>query len=236
MDNHYNCIYMYINKINGKKYIGKAKDFNNRNSSHIYASKNKNNRAYNYPIHKAIRKYGIENFDIIIIKENLKTQCLLDLYEYYYIKKYNTLDRNNYNASDGGNGGNPYAGKSQEEIDKIRKKISENGKGRKVTDETRKKMSESGKGKHNHNGKNNPRARKVAQYDLDKKLIKIWDCASDVAKYFNVNAVTFHNHLTGRYSNIHKGYIWTYIELPNGEEIQLPDNVDYDDLLKLLDK
>ena len=28
----------------------------------------------------------------------------------------------------------------------------------------------------------------------------------------------------------------TYIELPNGEEIQLPDNVDYDDLLKLLDK
>ena len=110
MENHYNCIYMYVNKINGKKYIGKAKDFNNRKSSHIYTSKNKNNRAYNCPIHKAIRKYGIENFDIIIIKENLKTQCLLDLYECYYIKKYNTLDRNNYNASDGGNGGNPYAG------------------------------------------------------------------------------------------------------------------------------
>ncbi len=28
MDNHYNCIYMYINKINGHKYVGQAKNFN----------------------------------------------------------------------------------------------------------------------------------------------------------------------------------------------------------------
>ena len=27
MENHYNCIYMYVNKINGKGYVGKAEDF-----------------------------------------------------------------------------------------------------------------------------------------------------------------------------------------------------------------
>ena len=40
----------------------------------------------------------------------------------------------------------------------------------------------------------------------------------------------------GEYIKIREGMFHTYIELSNGEEIQLPDNVDYDDLLKLLDK
>ena len=40
----------------------------------------------------------------------------------------------------------------------------------------------------------------------------------------------------GEYIKIREGMFHIYIELPNGEEIQLPDNVDYDDLLKLLDK
>ena len=28
MNNHYNCIYMYINKINGHKYVGQVINFN----------------------------------------------------------------------------------------------------------------------------------------------------------------------------------------------------------------
>ena len=39
----------------------------------------------------------------------------------------------------------------------------------------------------------------------------------------------------GEYIKVREGMFRTYIELPNGEEIQL-DDVDYDDLLKLLDK
>lgn len=34
MSNHFNCIYMYINKVNGKRYVGKAKDFNKRHKQH----------------------------------------------------------------------------------------------------------------------------------------------------------------------------------------------------------
>ena len=38
----------------------------------------------------------------------------------------------------------------------------------------------------------------------------------------------------GEYIKVIEGMFHTYIVLPNGEEIQL--DVDYDDLLKLLDK
>ena len=39
MENHYNCIYMYTNLINGKKYVGKAKDFDVRHNQHLKGKK-----------------------------------------------------------------------------------------------------------------------------------------------------------------------------------------------------
>ena len=88
MKNHYNCIYLYINKINGHKYVGQAKNFIKRYKEHINSSNNKK-RKYDYdvPFHRAIRKYGIENFEIIILKEDLSTQCLMTFWECYYFEK-----------------------------------------------------------------------------------------------------------------------------------------------------
>lgn len=120
MENHYNCIYMYVNKINGKYYIGQTKNFNRRHKEHIRTSHDKT------PIDKAFNKYGEENFNIIILKENISTQCLLNLWESYYINKYNCLDRNNYNIASGGSNGNVYAGKTEEEMNEIRNKMKEN--------------------------------------------------------------------------------------------------------------
>ena len=54
-----NCIYQYINKINGHMYIGFAKDPKRRYNDHLSASFNINNKDYNLAIHRAIRKYGI---------------------------------------------------------------------------------------------------------------------------------------------------------------------------------
>ena len=88
MKNYFNCIYMYKNKINGKCYIGQAKDFNKRHKSHLCSSKNSKLRDYNYPIHKAIRKYGIENFNIKILAENIPTQEKLNEYEIFFIKRH----------------------------------------------------------------------------------------------------------------------------------------------------
>ena len=67
-----NCIYQYKNKINGHMYIGLAKDAKRRFYDHLNASKNPNHKDYNLVIHKAIRKYGIENFDFTILEDNLK--------------------------------------------------------------------------------------------------------------------------------------------------------------------
>lgn len=192
--NYFNCVYMYVNKINNKKYIGQAKDFNKRHRQHLYSQK--------IPIEFAIRKYGIENFKIIILKENLKTQCLMNFFESYYIEKYDTLSKNKkgYNISNGGSNGWSLAGKTEEEIDIINKKIKEKTTGLKRSDETKKKISESLKGRkkskehiekhkksmkgkntgennpmYGKTGKDAPNTRPVVQYDKENNFIKLWE-------------------------------------------------------------
>ena len=53
---HENCIYCYVNKINGKRYVGQAKNLKRR---HLEHTKKVNNR---YPIDKALKKYGLDDF------------------------------------------------------------------------------------------------------------------------------------------------------------------------------
>lgn len=228
--NHYNCVYMYINKINNKKYVGQTKDFNKRHREHKTKS---NNKTY---IDRAFNKYGEENFEIIILKENLKTQCLMDLYECYYIKKYKCLNEENYNISDGGYGGNKYAGKTEEEMLEFRHKMSEINKGKIKNEETKKKMSESKKGKllseehkrklsENHanfKGKNHPKygkkvsddkkkSTKVAQYDLDGNLIKIWKRIKQAEIELRIPGSNISSCCRGKLKTA-GGFIWKYID------------------------
>lgn len=124
MKNNYNCIYMYINKENNRKYVGQAQDFNKRHKHHIAKSTNK------YPIDKAFNKYGEENFEIRILIENVESKEKLNEYEKFFIKRYKTLTTEcGYNISSGGESGhNNFAGKTDEEMNEIRKKISENNR------------------------------------------------------------------------------------------------------------
>ena len=119
MNNHYNCIYMYVNKINNHKYIGLTDNFERRYKEHI--------RGKEQLIDKKIKEYGIENFEIKILAENVKSKEKLNEYEKFFIKRYNTLAKNGngYNIADGGYS-NPYEGKTEEEMNEIRKKMSEN--------------------------------------------------------------------------------------------------------------
>ena len=238
MGNYYNCIYMYTNKINGKGYVGKAEDFLIRKQTHIYGSYNKKNkRDYNTPFHRAIRKYGIENFEVTILKENL-TKDEMNYWEDYYIETFDLYAKNGkgYNVAKGGRGGNTYAGKTEEEMEEYRRKQSELQKGKNVgkhhTEEAKQKMSKnhadfSGEnhpmhGKHHSEeskqkmseakkGENHPRAKRVAQYDLNGNLIKIWDYAKQASEELGINRGNICSCCKGKLKSA-GGFVWKYAE------------------------
>jgi group I intron endonuclease len=91
-------IYKIKNKINGKLYIGQ--------SSKKYLSTRWCNHKLDMlksekPLYRSMRKYGIENFEIKIIINNIKLEKL-DYYECLWIEKLKTLTPNGYNISKGG--------------------------------------------------------------------------------------------------------------------------------------
>lgn len=99
-------VYCYRNKTNNKKYIGiTSRKIEERHRSHIYESLNKNSKVYNTPFKRAIRKYGIDNFELNILHTNVSEEEASYL-EKKYIKKYKTYwkyhNSNGYNATIGG--------------------------------------------------------------------------------------------------------------------------------------
>lgn len=74
-------IYCYTNLINGKKYIGQTiKTLRHRHQQHMNETKYENLRAYNNYFHRAIRKYGIENFSLNILIMNCENYDKLNNY------------------------------------------------------------------------------------------------------------------------------------------------------------
>ena len=89
-------IYKIQNLINGKIYIGKTTfSIQQRWKKHISTALQNSN----YPLHKAIRKYGINNFSIEKVEEVSLSE--INEKEIFWIKKYNSFISNNqgYNAT-----------------------------------------------------------------------------------------------------------------------------------------
>lgn len=132
-ENYKNCIYMWRNEINGKLYVGKAKDFRNRTKEHKYNSFCEKSTEYNKLLHRTIRKYGLENFEVCILEKDLKDNDEMSQKEIYYIEFYDVLANKGkgYNVASGGEGGsNNFAGKTEEEMKEIGRKKSEAMKGK----------------------------------------------------------------------------------------------------------
>jgi len=140
--NHYGFIYVTVNKLTDEKYVGSRKI-----GKYINADKNylgSGVRLTNY-----VNKYGKENLTRYIIDLCSSFEHMRDM-ETNYIRNVFNASQNPtwYNIKDAGQEcGNPYAGKTEEEMVEIGKRISAANRGRLVSLETRKKLSEINKGK-----------------------------------------------------------------------------------------
>ena len=92
-------IYKITNKVNGKSYIGKTeRTIQRRFLEHCHEAYEE--RSYNRPLYRAIRKYGKENFEIVELEQTNQTEER----EIYWINFYKTYGANGYNATKGGDG------------------------------------------------------------------------------------------------------------------------------------
>lgn len=99
-------IYLIKNIVNNKIYIGQSIDIRRRWLEHLRSGQPekysiKSERDTNTPIHKAMQKYGVENFFITILEECSKD--LLDIREQYWILKLSSNIKSiGYNIGNGG--------------------------------------------------------------------------------------------------------------------------------------
>lgn len=91
------CVYAHVNKQNGKTYIGVTSNIQVR-----WYSKGKGYRNC-ILFYRAIKKYGWDEFEHIILMDNLPKTIAYEM-EKELIKKYDTTE-NGYNISRGGEGG-----------------------------------------------------------------------------------------------------------------------------------
>lgn len=98
-------IYCYTNKINQHKYVGQTNNYKRRIRQHHSCAFNPKATSYNDLIHKKIREYGEENFEISLL-ETLYTDNINEVNkrEQYWIKELNTYCGNGagYNMDLGG--------------------------------------------------------------------------------------------------------------------------------------
>ena len=215
-------VYVHIAP-NGKRYYGITKQEVKRrwNSGKGY----RKNKYFT----NAINKYGWNNFEHIILFDNL-TKAEAELMEKFYIALYDTINPNKgYNLSLGGETGTVHTEESK-------KKISEAKKGKSVhTEESKKKISEANKGKNNpfygkhhteevrkkmsenhadYKGKNHPNAIKIYCVELDM----YFDTVKEAGEYVGCCGETISSVLKGECKTA-KGYHWLYAKEVNEENI-----------------
>ena len=116
-------IYKITNKVNGKAYVGKTTDtVQVRWKENLKDFKRK--RCANHPLYRAIRKYGIDAFNVETIEE--ADLDVLSERETYWIEYFNTYS-DGYNATSGGDGKVLY------DYDLIAKLLREGRKHKEVT-------------------------------------------------------------------------------------------------------
>lgn len=103
-------IYAYKKKTEQKVvYVGQTSNLKRRRYQHeITDPYHEKVKEYNFPLSRGIRKYGIEEYECIILEDNI-SENEIDDREKYWINYYGTYeDPQGYNLTPGGKSGNRY--------------------------------------------------------------------------------------------------------------------------------
>ena len=201
-DEPYGIVYMVINTINNKKYVGV--------SIHSFKQRYHGNmplNTHNKHLKRSIEEYGIENFKIIEEYAIGYSKEHLDYLEDEIIVNFNLINPSfGYNKKRGGSNGTPG--------DEAKKKNSESHKGKGMgedngfygkhhTAENREEQSRRMSGENNPmygkgylvSGSKNPRARAVVCIE-DSSIV--FYTIDDAAKWCGVSRKTIHNSINGK--------------------------------------
>lgn len=204
-------IYIIVNKVNSKKYIGQTTtSLKERWMKHLQPSS-----KYCRLLHRAITKYGKDNFNV---RELKKCDSIIDLnyWEEYYIRTFNTLKPNGYNLLAGGN--------NRKHHEDTKRKMSASRTGKKIpklslargpmSEERKLKISIAKKGNNGllgikRSGISKPTARKpVMAYNDIEKLT--FSSIKEAATHFNKSHTNIVACLKGRKKSA-CGFNWKYI-------------------------
>lgn len=177
----YAVIYKYTNKLNGKTYVGQTINEDQRMKDHLKAARLESNSQHHTPFHRALKKYGLENFDYEVIfrihcpKEVAKD--ILNPLEEKYVKEYSAFIKDGgYNLTKGGDG----------------------VKGREIPIEQRKRQSEALKGR--FAGEKNPMygthwnenqkkcCKPIVQLSLDGNLVAEYESIASATRALNLSS------------------------------------------------
>lgn len=230
-------IYIFTNKINGKKYVGKSVYLQER----IRCHKRLDGKSV---FHSALKKYGWDNFDLqLITLGDISNKDLLDLEETFIFLESSLVTENGYNVCK--NGTDKTGVKlPKEQIQKMSKRVIQyntDGKMIKIWDSIAEaqrvlqihQISLACNKKSIHAGgflwsfendikpkkvniKDRPNLyKKVNQFDMDGNYIRQYPSINIASQITKSNAKSISGNCTGR-RNSHNGFIWCYEDVePN---------------------
>lgn len=201
-------VYMHISP-SGKRYIGIT--------GSSVEERWKNGLGYKTQLfYRAIEKYGWDNFQHIIIAENLSLSDAEKM-EIELIKEYNTITPNGYNRAFGGLGSSGHT-----MSDYSRQKLSQKLKGRAVTAETLDKRKETIRNRPQEKtkkiyriigdkmlGDKHPSAKKVDRYSLENEYIDTFSSIHEIERLFGFSFKNISACCRGLQYSAY-GYKWCY--------------------------
>lgn len=191
-------IYILINKINGKMYVGQTNNLAKRLREHKAKDRLISKRT---PLYHAINKYGFENFQLIEI-ESFNNEKDVDEAEIFLIQFFETRNRKfGYNIAEGGkvNRGFKHSEKFREEqsLRKIEyfKHNKNTNLGKKQSEEFKTKLSNLWKGEKSLTAKLTNCEAQLIRKLRSTKMYSI----KDLANMFSVSQTTIYSILINKY-------------------------------------